>query len=902
MVMGLAFLWSQELPSTLSPATTETEILAQPGENDSFPLPRILRVLDSNTNLAVAALPVISPTFAETLYTDSLGRLFLPPQVPDSLELWSADDEILLLDSIVFAQDSILRVITWQTTSSGATERLDSSGLVVISRGKSLHLRKEASRHRLQRRDLQRVVATQNDPLKAIGMLPGVSNQSDMSVRPFVRGGKSEETRVFLNGIPLLQPYHIGSVYSIFNSESLEDLDFYSGSFPVEGGNALSGALFLRTRRVPMDSTSLALDLSLLRGNAYFATPIIENKLGVYASFHSFWYDQVINRGWDVLAWAADDSGFTAQKQAFQRYIELPNFKDFQFGTDWNPHPSLTLGYTGLLSRDVFTTMQNRRRYYLHGREISPGHYERTFFSPELTNGRVKRDMPDTIALTNVDNDAHIMGFTWRQENGLRLEGYLARQNQNWNVLFLDEEIWLHDTVDIAGVYQGRRTYGSGSYRFGLDREVYNSQIKLGYSGLDGHLFTFGAAYDRWSQKFDTHLPRPIYEILVNSNVDLLNSLGYGEPDGFVITQSDSFLNTTGSFLSDLPYRIRFDHKGTSTLHYLSLFASDVWDLSPNRRLTYGVRGEWESGSEEIFPSPRVALFQKLGASDEITLASGLYSQNDLPFQMRNQNPRLKSEKAWHGNIEWTHRFSGNYRFEWQNYYKVYYDLVSPSLELTGKVDWLASGIPGMDSARFDTLNTVAKMELLRWYGDKEFRYRNIGKGRAVGMEFSLFYDPAVTWGGWMSMEMANSLRQDQPGQRWYSYRYHRNWTLNWVNYFKMPSQYELSLRYKLSAGQPYTPYGGSIAGFYNAADRFSDTLVYVAPRNSGRYAATNRFDIRVTKNSTLFGYPFQSYAEIWNAYNSPNMFLRDAQSGRFRFLELNYPIPILFLGLSFRM
>jgi hypothetical protein len=38
---------------------------------------------------------------------------------------------------------------------------------------------------------------------------------------------------------------------------------------------------------------------------------------------------------------------------------------------------------------------------------------------------------------------------------------------------------------------------------------------------------------------------------------------------------------------------------------------------------------------------------------------------------------------------------------------------------------------------------------------------------------------------------------------------------------------------------------------------------------------------------------------EVWNATNSPNYFARDADTGRLRAAQLNWPFPFLFLGVS---
>ena len=52
-----------------------------------------------------------------------------------------------------------------------------------------------------------------------------------------------------------------------------------------------------------------------------------------------------------------------------------------------------------------------------------------------------------------------------------------------------------------------------------------------------------------------------------------------------------------------------------------------------------------------------------------------------------------------------------------------------------------------------------------------------------------------MIWGGWLSSEAGYSKRRDDAGQHVYDFRLERPWAFNWVNYFHMPSNYELSLR-----------------------------------------------------------------------------------------------------------
>jgi hypothetical protein len=766
----------------------------------------------------------------------------------------------------------------------------------IKGRGTPVHLDKEVSRLRLTRRDLQRVAAAQGDPFKALGTLPGVANQNDLSVRPFVRGGKAEETQVLWDGVPLLQPYHFGSIYSIFNTESVERLTLYSGGFPVEAGNALSAALFMDSRPSPLDSLRLYADLSFLRGSTYVGVPILKNRLSASFSYQAFWYDWAVNRAWDMADLINGDSAFTAQKQEFRRYTELPNFRDAQFGLTFRLNDRVWADYSGVISRDGFHSRDAVTRYYQNGKPVSPAWFKDNFDANAPRGTWTQLQDLDTVANVAVGNQVHGIHLHWRPGERWDIDQNVAYQSQDWHVKFSDDETW-HDSVRANGTYAGYRTYGPSVRYMTLGKQAFDWNLNAKWQASEKHLFKAGVSQSMRSFDYETRLERTIYELIVNGSIDATDALGYLDPAGTVIRSGDPGSSEGVDYLSALPDLIRFDYAGKSSGSFLGSYLSDSWSPDERHRLTAGVRAELDTWSGDAFLSPRAAYFQALGDKDEITLASGLYSQSDFTFNLRDVNPELRPEKAFHVNLEWSHRFSKGYRLEAQAYQKNYYDLAVPILYNTGKLDF-HNGIVQIDSADFQKLDPSLQQIILDRFGEKRLEYRNQGVGKAAGGEISFFYDPVSYWSGWVSGEASYSKRRDLPGEAAYDFRYHRPWAFNWVNYFHMPSNYELSIRARFAAGLPYTDYkipdvpGASVGG---------DTLFYLAPRNTSRYAPYSRWDIRLSKEFPVFGHPMSSYMEIWNAFNTPNFIMRDQKTEQWKFIDANYPIPILFLGVSWR-
>ncbi|MCU7520272.1 MAG: TonB-dependent receptor [Ignavibacteria bacterium] len=116
------------------------------------------------------------------------------------------------------------------------------------------------------------------DAFRAFLALPGVTTAADMSAQISVRGGNYDETLVFLDGIPIYNPYHLVGIFSMFNSDILQNERLYMSNYPVSYGGALSSVLELNSKQgnnerikgsaaIGMASVKLALDGPLLGGN-----------------------------------------------------------------------------------------------------------------------------------------------------------------------------------------------------------------------------------------------------------------------------------------------------------------------------------------------------------------------------------------------------------------------------------------------------------------------------------------------------------------------------------------------------------------------------------------------------------------------------------------------------------
>ncbi|MFC1565681.1 carboxypeptidase-like regulatory domain-containing protein, partial [Candidatus Neomarinimicrobiota bacterium] len=107
----------------------------------------------------------------------------------------------------------------------------------------------EVSRINLGLREIKNAPAfVEADLFRTLQLLPGVTSTNDFSSALVVRGGSTDENLILLDGIELYNPYHLGGVFSTFNSNAISDAEFITGGFPANFGNRVSSVLQITSK------------------------------------------------------------------------------------------------------------------------------------------------------------------------------------------------------------------------------------------------------------------------------------------------------------------------------------------------------------------------------------------------------------------------------------------------------------------------------------------------------------------------------------------------------------------------------------------------------------------------------------------------------------------------------
>ena len=124
-------------------------------------------------------------------------------------------------------------------------------------------------------------VVLETDVLRATSISPAASPASDWVAAPFIRGGASEGTPVFLDGVRIFNPFHVGGFVAALNAEAVNRVTLLTGSSSEAlAVGSLSGAIDVATRDGARDGfrSSGSLGIASLRMSA-------EGPVGESASF-----------------------------------------------------------------------------------------------------------------------------------------------------------------------------------------------------------------------------------------------------------------------------------------------------------------------------------------------------------------------------------------------------------------------------------------------------------------------------------------------------------------------------------------------------------------------------------------------------------------------------------------
>src|SRR3982751_6752930 len=142
---------------------------------------------------------------------------------------------------------------------------------MIVTPGHFVLLQRGASESQsLSRETLETIPQLGEDIYRAVSRLPGVASD-DFSAKFGVRGGSGDELYVSLDGLELVEPFHlkdVGGAFSIIDIQTLGTASLNTGGFSAEYGDRLAGVFTMTTSDPRTDGVHGSVGVSAMNARA----------------------------------------------------------------------------------------------------------------------------------------------------------------------------------------------------------------------------------------------------------------------------------------------------------------------------------------------------------------------------------------------------------------------------------------------------------------------------------------------------------------------------------------------------------------------------------------------------------------------------------------------------------
>lgn len=122
------------------------------------------------------------------------------------------------------------------------------------------------------------VIFGEQDVVKTLQLMPGVSPASEGSAGFFVRGGEADQNLILLDEAPVYNASHLLGFFSVFNSDALKDVKLYKGGIPAQYGGRISSVMDVRMKNGNSKRWGVTGGIGLISSRLTVEAPIIKDR------------------------------------------------------------------------------------------------------------------------------------------------------------------------------------------------------------------------------------------------------------------------------------------------------------------------------------------------------------------------------------------------------------------------------------------------------------------------------------------------------------------------------------------------------------------------------------------------------------------------------------------------
>ncbi|MDP2273470.1 MAG: TonB-dependent receptor [Archangium sp.] len=186
--------------------------------------------------------------------------------------------------------------------------------------------RKEVAQVTLSQEEIKLIPGTNGDAFRVVQNLPGVARAPFGIGLLVVRGGKSWDTRTYVDEAPVPQLFHFGGLFSTYNAGLLENINFQAGNFNADYGRNIGGLVSAESRTPSKKGFHGYLDVNLVDVSGILQGPINENWSFSVSARRSY-IDVILPAVMGLIPGAKDTVSFTL----------APRYYDYQARIEYRP-------------------------------------------------------------------------------------------------------------------------------------------------------------------------------------------------------------------------------------------------------------------------------------------------------------------------------------------------------------------------------------------------------------------------------------------------------------------------------------------------------------------------------------------------------------------------------------
>ena len=665
------------------------------------------------------------------------------------------------------------------------------------------------------------------DVLRSLQTLPGVSAPNDFSSQLVIRGSGPDQNLIIMDNIEIFNPYRLYGVFSMFNPETLEDINLITGGFPSKYGDRLSAVLDVSNREGSKTRYITGqTNINIANANLVFSGKLpFKNIPGSWiVSTRRSYYDL-------ILAPFAKNAGLIDESASF------PSFQDVQGKLTFGPFNDHKFVLNGIFSKDAV--------------DIIPGS---------------SRELEDSISVRDQSSN-DVLGFAWHFAPDKK---FLTKTTLSWyrnkgDAQFggelldpvIDRESYtpeVRDSLRALGLFLGIGFESKYTFR---KYSVQNNTIFLSKN----HRTEIGAGFDimRTDLEFKLDLDERL-EAIVQNNPNF-NAISNGTIDGKDYYRANIYAQDRTKLSKKLyaQYGLRFEYFAINKKAY----------LSPRLNISYAIDKvtTLRGGTGVYYQSP---------GYEKLIDAQVFYDLSE------EKAARLEAERSIHYILGAERWLSNDLIARVETYYKQFSNLIVQE-KLTGyRYEYYPYDPNNTDPTYLRDPDNWYRSSTKLPYDSVTATPVNGAKGYAYGFELFLekkAVNPSQKFSGWISYSLSYANRQRDGLTT--PFRYDQRHSVNLVANYKILSWLELGARFNFASNFPVTLPTGikpRIVGDSLAVLPVLDIVQFdfdfgdETNRFSTKKPDYHRLDIRATAYTKFWNVDWAFYLDVVNVYNRQNI------------------------------